>query len=108
MGSRIKMTLELPLQLKKKEKWVVASCPVLDIASQGATEDEARRNLAEALHVFLESCIDRGTLDQVLKECGFEAVAQDAETETGSAPESISIPLYLLSKFDEGRNCHHG
>jgi predicted RNase H-like HicB family nuclease len=33
----------------------VALCPELDIASQGGTIEEARRNLAEAVGLFLES-----------------------------------------------------
>ena len=32
----------------------VALCPELDVASQGATVDEARRNLTEAVELFLE------------------------------------------------------
>jgi predicted RNase H-like HicB family nuclease len=35
----------------------VALCPELDIASQGATVEEARRNLIEALELFFE-CAD--------------------------------------------------
>lgn len=33
----------------------VSLCPQLDIASQGATVDEARANLQEALELFFES-----------------------------------------------------
>ncbi len=33
----------------------VALCPELDVASQGATVDEARRNLEEALELFFET-----------------------------------------------------
>jgi predicted RNase H-like HicB family nuclease len=32
----------------------VALCPELDVASQGDTIEEARRNLAEAVELFLE------------------------------------------------------
>lgn len=33
----------------------VALCPELDIASQGNTVEEARRNLIEAIELFLEA-----------------------------------------------------
>ncbi|NOT53078.1 MAG: type II toxin-antitoxin system HicB family antitoxin [Deltaproteobacteria bacterium] len=33
----------------------VALCPTLDIASQGTTVEEARRNLIEAIELFLET-----------------------------------------------------
>ena len=33
----------------------VALCPELDVASQGGTVEEARRNIAEAVGLFLEA-----------------------------------------------------
>jgi predicted RNase H-like HicB family nuclease len=33
----------------------IALCPELDIASQGATVEEARRNLVEAIELFFET-----------------------------------------------------
>lgn len=33
----------------------VSLCPEVDVASQGATVDEARRNLQEALELFFET-----------------------------------------------------
>jgi predicted RNase H-like HicB family nuclease len=33
----------------------IALCPELDIASQGSSVDEARRNLVEVLELFFES-----------------------------------------------------
>ena len=43
----------------------VALCPELDIASQGETVEEARRNLIEAVQLFLE------TADQTEKDLRF-------------------------------------
>jgi predicted RNase H-like HicB family nuclease len=47
----------------------VSLCPELDIASQGATVDEARRNLLEALELFFETAdkseVDRRMHDEV-------------------------------------------
>ena len=37
----------------------VSLCPELDIASQGATVDEAQRNLKEALELFFEAAPDQ-------------------------------------------------
>ena len=41
--------------LSKEEDQYVALCPELDIASQGATVEEACANLVEALELFLET-----------------------------------------------------
>lgn len=47
--------------LTKEDKWFVGLCPELDIASQGATLDEAKSNLREAVELFLE-CADEAEL----------------------------------------------
>ena len=50
----------------------IASCPELELMTQGNTYEEAEFNLKDALMLFFESCIRRGTLDQVLKEAGYQ------------------------------------
>ena len=40
--------------LEKDEAWFLASCPELDITSQGVTLEEAQGNLAEAIELFFE------------------------------------------------------
>jgi len=63
----------LPIKIEKGEKYYVASCPAFDVASQGKTVNKAKSNLGEALTAFFISCIERGVLDSVLKECGFKS-----------------------------------
>jgi len=41
--------------IERDEDWYVALCPELDIASQGKSVEEARRNLIEAIELFLEA-----------------------------------------------------
>jgi predicted RNase H-like HicB family nuclease len=110
MKIKIALTAKLPIQIIKKAKWFVASCPALDVASQGETEEEAKKNIAEALFMFLRSCFERGTLEAVLKQCGFSPVMeQDQDTEpieSSIKQEYVDIPLYLLSQFDGDRQCH--
>ena len=36
--------------------------------------EEAKKNIAEALFMFFRSCFERGTLDAVLKQCGFRSM----------------------------------
>ncbi len=40
--------------IEKEDTEYVALCPEFDIASQGATESEAKDNLQEALELFFE------------------------------------------------------
>jgi predicted RNase H-like HicB family nuclease len=68
---RMKMTIELAIRIIRKEKWYVTACPGLDVVSQGDSAEVAKEHLAEALRLFFTSCLERGTLEAVLKECGF-------------------------------------
>ena len=65
---RIAMEFKVPARIRKKGKWFISSCPLLDVHSQGHTRDEAQRNLVDALASFLISCYERGTLSGVLHE----------------------------------------
>jgi predicted RNase H-like HicB family nuclease len=52
------MQKEFTAIIEREDDWYVALCPELDIASQGKTVDEARRNLQEALELFFETASD--------------------------------------------------
>lgn len=43
----------VPVLLTKEGRWFVASCPILDVATQGRTEKEAKENLAELINEYL-------------------------------------------------------
>ncbi len=67
----VAISAKLPFQIEKKGKWYVSSCPLLDVVSQGRTEKRAKENLIEAVSLFFMSCIEKNTIDEVLRECGF-------------------------------------
>jgi len=49
------MNCYLTAIIEREEDGFVAVCPELDVASQGKTIEEARRNLSEALELFYET-----------------------------------------------------
>ncbi len=48
------MRYRLTAIIRKEEDMFVALCPELDIASQGYTVEEAKKNLEEAVSLFFE------------------------------------------------------
>jgi len=48
------MRRQFTASISQEENWHVAQCLEIDVASQGKTEQEALRNLAEALELHLE------------------------------------------------------
>jgi hypothetical protein len=69
--------------MKQENGWYVASCPPLDITTQGRTEQEAKNNLIEASELFVISCFERGTFEQALRELGWHVVAGHHVTKQG-------------------------
>ena len=51
----MKQTRQFTALIEREDDAYVALCPELDIASQGATVEEARTNLVEAIELFLET-----------------------------------------------------
>ena len=49
------MTIQVPLPIiiSKENKWFVASCPILDIATQGKTEKEVKENMEDLINDYL-------------------------------------------------------
>lgn len=50
--------ISLPIVVMREGKWFVASCPPLDIATQGETEEEVKENMADLIREYLQ---DRDT-----------------------------------------------
>jgi len=61
-----KQTRTLTAIIEREGDGYVALCPELDIASQGGTVEEARRNLLEALELFFETA-DRSEVESRLR-----------------------------------------
>ena len=73
--------------------YYISVCPPLDVYSQGETEEIALANLAEALRLFIESCFERGTLEEVLKGCGFAPDGNNPEVAEGERVVRVPLPL---------------
>ncbi len=51
----MKQARQLTALIEREDDGYVALCPEVDVASQGDTVEEARRNLIEALELFFET-----------------------------------------------------
>ena len=48
------MKIPIPIVISKEGKWFVASSPVLDIATQGRTENEVKGNMADLINDYFK------------------------------------------------------
>ncbi len=70
----------------KDGKTYVAYVPELDVSSCGATDEEARRNIRDAVGGFLDASADMGTLSEILEEAGYIR-----EGDSWREPEFVSL-----------------
>jgi predicted RNase H-like HicB family nuclease len=109
MDVTVQFMAKLPVKLTPRKKWVLASCPILDVHSQGKTAEAAKKNLAEALSLFFISCFERGTLDTALKQCGFKPLLPPAKYEDKpsiSKEEYIDVPIPFVVSQADPDECH--
>jgi len=46
--------ISFPVLLSKEGKWFVACCPILDIATQGRSEEEVKENMVDLIQEYME------------------------------------------------------
>jgi predicted RNase H-like HicB family nuclease len=67
-----KVHVDYTVQIWQEGNQYVAHAMPLDVMSAGPTPDEARKALDEAVHLFLMTALDMGTLDDILQEAGYQ------------------------------------
>ncbi|HLP44938.1 MAG TPA: type II toxin-antitoxin system HicB family antitoxin [Candidatus Kapabacteria bacterium] len=65
------MDIKFNVEIIKKGKWYIARAPELDFITQGATLEEAKKNIIELVEIQFEEMKEMGTLENYLEECGF-------------------------------------
>ena len=70
------ISIEFDAIIFQEGKSYVAYCPELDVSSCGQDVEEARRNLKTAVRLFVEEAEKLGTLDDILREAGYQRNAK--------------------------------
>ena len=73
------MKRRLTAMIAREDDAYVALCPELDIASQGDSVEEARRNLQEAVELFFECA----SPEEVTRRLAGEVYVTDVEVSVG-------------------------
>jgi predicted RNase H-like HicB family nuclease len=66
------LNIEYSAQIWKERNHYVAHAMPLDVMGAGPGPEEARKALDEAVHLFLVTAAEMGTLDEILQESGYE------------------------------------
>lgn len=78
MTESISLDVHLQAYVRRdtSRRWI-ATCPMVGVVTQGRTADDAKRCLQEAIELWFESCVERGVLDQALREANFRPLRGD-------------------------------
>lgn len=76
---KARMQINVPVSYFKEDKSFVAYTPALDLSSAGKTLKEAEKNIAEAVSIFMEEILVRGTVDDVLSSLGWKKISKTNE-----------------------------
>jgi predicted RNase H-like HicB family nuclease len=66
------MNIEYTVQIWTESDQFVAHAMPLDVMSSGRTPEGARAALDEAVHLFLATAADQGSLEEILQDAGSE------------------------------------
>jgi predicted RNase H-like HicB family nuclease len=66
------LEIALTVEVWKEGQTHVAYAPELDVSSCGKTASQAKSHLREAVFLFIEEAAREGTLQEMLREAGFE------------------------------------
>ena len=90
----LKVNMNIPVQFLKEGKTFVAYTPALDISTYGSDMNRVRERFTEAVGIFLEEVISKGTLVEVLEDLGWTRKNRTLNPPVliGSEVRSFDIP----------------
>lgn len=88
-------SVQLPMTMLRERQRYVAYTPALDLSTSGKTFAEAKRRFAEAVDIFFEEIIERGTLEVVLTDLGWHKEQHQwrAPIIVGQETKAIHLPV---------------
>lgn len=71
------LKFDLPVSILREGKKFIAFSPALDLSTSGNTHKQARKRFREIIDIFFEELAEKGTLEEVLQELGWERVRRN-------------------------------
>ncbi|MBR4742107.1 MAG: type II toxin-antitoxin system HicB family antitoxin [Desulfovibrio sp.] len=85
-----------PDPCEERNAWIVG-CPEIDLYTQGDTYEEAAENSTDALQGWFKVCMEHGTREKVLAECGISPT-RIASMKNSYTEALVRQPLLILAK----------
>ncbi|MCG2686491.1 hypothetical protein L6258_03970 [Candidatus Parcubacteria bacterium] len=87
--------VSLPVSIFREGGCFVAYSPALDLSTSAMSYEKVRERFGEAVQIFFEEILDKGTVDEVLTELGWQKVRRRWEPPVLVSQESekFIVPL---------------
>jgi hypothetical protein len=79
------LEIKLPVSILKEGKKYIAYTPALDLSTSGKSQSEVKKRFSEIVNIFFEELIEKDTLEESLKDLGWEKAGK-----SWNAPQIIS------------------
>ena len=85
----------LPISIIKEGRYYIAYSPALDLSTSAKTFEEVKKRFDEVVEIFFEELLEKGTLDKVLNELGWQKVDKEwyPPVVVANETENFKIPL---------------
>ncbi len=80
---------KIPVIFIKEKNQIIAYSPALDLSTCGKTLQKAKRRFNEAVTIFWEELIKMDTLEEVLKENGWQKIKGEKNRPTWQPPAIV-------------------
>lgn len=85
--------VNLPVSILREGKSYVAYTPALDLSTSGSSYNEVKRRFGEIVNIFFEELINKGTLEEVLYDLGWQKIQRQWKPPIVIAQESQPISV---------------
>jgi predicted RNase H-like HicB family nuclease len=92
-SKKVNIQFSLPVSIFKEGKYFVAYTPILDLSTSGKSYEEVKKRFEEVVKIFFHELIEKGTLDKVLSDLGWQKVQKQWSPPTPIAHESVNFKL---------------
>src|SRR3989338_8575209 len=94
--TKVATQFNLSLTIFREGNKFVAYTPALDLSTSGDTFDQVKKRFGEAVTIFFEETFKRGTLDQALKELGWQKIHAKwtPPQVVACTSETVQVPAY--------------
>ena len=89
------LQINLPVSILREGKRFVAYTTALDLSTSGANYKEVTARFHEAVEIFFQEILHKGTLEEVLRNLGWEKIRTGWMPPVVIAHESQSIRMSL-------------